>query len=96
MFKAGEAARRHARPIILDPVGQAPRHSGPPPRGKLLAELAPAIVRGNASEIRALAYDERSTRGVDSAHQAEDAAKAADELSTRYGSVVVDERRGWT
>jgi len=89
MFKAGEAARRNARPIILDPVGAGATTFRTATARKLLAELSPAIVRGNASEIRALAYDERSTRGVDSAHQPEDAAQAADALSARYGCVVV-------
>ena len=88
MFKAGEAARRNARPIILDPVGAGATTFRTATARKLLGELRPAIVRGNASEIRALAEDERSTRGVDSAYQAEDAAKAADALSTRYGCVV--------
>jgi hydroxyethylthiazole kinase len=88
MFKAGEAARRNARPMILDPVGAGATTFRTATARKLLAELAPAIVRGNASEIRALADDERSTRGVDSAYQSEDAAQAADALSTRYGCVV--------
>ena len=88
MFKAGEAARRNARPMILDPVGAGATTFRTATARKLLAELSPAIVRGNASEIRALAGDERSTRGVDSAHQSEDAAEAADALSTRYGCVV--------
>jgi len=89
MFKAGDAARRNARPIILDPVGAGATAFRTDAARKLLAELSPAIVRGNPSEIRALAYEERSTRGVDSAHQPEDAAKAADALSARYGCVVV-------
>jgi len=89
MFKAGEAAMRLARPIILDPVGAGATAFRTTTARKLLAELSPAIVRGNASEIRALAYDERSTRGVDSAHEPEDAAKAADALFARYGCVVV-------
>ena len=89
MFKAGEAARRNARPIILDPVGAGATTFRTATARKLLAELSPAIVRGNASEIRALADDERSTRGVDSAYQSEDAAQAADRLSARYGCVVV-------
>ena len=88
MFKAGEAARRNARPIILDPVGAGATTFRTATARKLLAELSPAIVRGNASEIRALEHDERSTRGVDSAHEPEDAAQAADRLSTRYGCVV--------
>jgi hypothetical protein len=70
MFKAGEAARRNARPIILDPVGAGATTFRTATARKLLAELSPAIVRGNASEIRALEYDELSTRGVDSAHAA--------------------------
>jgi hydroxyethylthiazole kinase len=89
MFKAGEAARRSARPIILDPVGAGATTFRTTTARKLLVELLPAIVRGNASEIRALADDERSTRGVDSAYESEDAAKAANALSTRYGCVVV-------
>ena len=89
MFKAGEAARRNARPIILDPVGAGATTFRTTTARNLLAELSPAIVRGNASEIRALLFDERSARGVDSAYESEDAAKAADELSTRHGCVVV-------
>ena len=88
MFKAGEAARRNARPIILDPVGAGATTFRTATARKLLAELSPAIVRGNASEIRALADDERSVRGVDSAYESEDAAQAADRLSARYGCVV--------
>ena len=88
MFKAGEAARRNARPIILDPVGAGATTFRTATARKLLAELSPAILRGNASEIRALADDERSTRGVDSAHQSEDAAAAADRLCALYGCVV--------
>jgi hydroxyethylthiazole kinase len=68
MFKAGGVARRNARPIILDPVGAGATTFRTETARSLLEELAPAIVRGNASEIRALAYDERGTRGVDSAH----------------------------
>jgi hydroxyethylthiazole kinase len=88
MFKAGHAARRNARPIVLDPVGVGATAFRTDTARKLLAGVLPAIVRGNASEIRALAYEERSTRGVDSAHASEDAAKAANEISTRYGCVV--------
>ncbi len=52
-------------------------------------KLSPAIVRGNASEILALVYNEQSTRGVDSAHGSEAAAAAAGELSARYNRVAV-------
>jgi hydroxyethylthiazole kinase len=89
MFKAGCVAKTNGRPIILDPVGAGATTFRTHTARRLLDELSPAIVRGNASEIRALVYDERSTRGVDSAHEPEDAAGAADALSARHHCVVV-------
>ncbi len=89
MFQAGAVARQHARPIVLDPVGAGATGFRTGTARRLLEELSPAIVRGNASEIRALVYDEQRTRGVDSAHPAEDAAGAADALAARYGCVAV-------
>jgi hydroxyethylthiazole kinase len=89
MFKAGGVACRNARPIVLDPVGAGATTFRTHTARALLQELSPAIVRGNASEILALVQDERSTRGVDSAHGSEDAAAAAAELSGRSRSVVV-------
>ena len=89
MFQAGGAARRRALPIVLDPVGAGATAFRTATARRLLDELTPAIVRGNASEIRALASDERATRGVDSAHAPEDAAVAAAALSGRTGGVVV-------
>jgi hydroxyethylthiazole kinase len=89
MFRAGGAARRHGRPVILDPVGAGATAFRTDTARELLAGLSPAIVRCNASEMRALVLDERGTRGVDSAHGSEDAAKAADVVATRYGCVAV-------
>lgn len=89
MFKAGGVAKANGRPIVLDPVGAGATTFRTYTARGLLDELSPAIVRGNASEIRALAYDERSTRGVDSVHEPEDAAGAAEALSTRHRCVVV-------
>ncbi len=89
MFKAGSAARRNKRPIVLDPVGAGATAFRTQTAHKLLDEFAPDIVRGNASEIRALAYEEQGTRGVDSSHGSEAAAEAAEALSSRLGSVVV-------
>jgi hydroxyethylthiazole kinase len=56
---------------------------------RLAEQIRPAIIRGNASEIRALASGERGTRGVDSAHASEDAVDAARALVSRYGCVAV-------
>jgi hydroxyethylthiazole kinase len=89
MFQAGAAARRLGRPIVLDPVGAGATAYRTETARKLLAALSPAIVRGNASEIRALVLDERGTRGVDSAHGTEAAGPAADALAARFGCVAV-------
>jgi hydroxyethylthiazole kinase len=89
MFRAGGVARRNGLPIILDPVGAGATTFRTATARRLLDELSPAIVRGNASEIRALSSGERATRGVDSAHAPEDAAAAAGALAARTRGAVV-------
>ena len=79
MIKAGRVACRNGCPIVLDPVGAAQR---------LLHEAPPAIIRGNASEIRALAGAERGTKGVDSTHGSEEALGAAQALAKDYRCAV--------
>jgi hydroxyethylthiazole kinase len=88
MAKAGLAARRRGIPVVLDPVGAGATSYRTEVALRLLAEVRPTIVRGNASEIRALALAERGTRGVDSAHGAEEAVDAGRALAERHGCVV--------
>lgn len=75
-------------PIVLDPVGAG----ATPYRNKVLQRLlsvaAPTIIRGNASEIMALAGLDIQTKGVDSTVQVTDSLGAAQQLSAKYGSVV--------
>ncbi len=89
MLLAGAAARRAGHPIVLDPVGAGATRFRTETAHRLLAELSPAIVRGNASEILALGSGEHSTKGVDSAHTAEQAAGAARAIAQSSGAVVV-------
>lgn len=85
---AAEAARRHGKPWALDPVGVGAtgfRRDN----GRRLAALGPSLVRGNASEILALAgIADSGGKGVDSADTVESAAEAADALARRLGCVV--------
>ncbi len=85
---AARAARKRGIPIVLDPVGAGATRFRTVTALDLLAAARPAIVRGNASEIRALATAEGETRGVDSRHGSEDALEAARGLAARYGAVV--------
>jgi hydroxyethylthiazole kinase len=88
MLLAGKAAARKGIPIVLDPVGAGATHLRSAAAQRLLGELPVTVVRGNASEILALAGGEQKTRGVDTAHTSADALEAAHLLASRHGAVV--------
>lgn len=83
------AAASAGRPWVLDPVAVAA--SGFRMNTCLsLLKLRPSVVRGNASEILALAAGSgnSSFKGVDSLHDSEDAQQAAKALACSSGAVV--------
>ncbi len=88
MFRAGRAARARGIPIVLDPVGAGATRLRTDTARRLLEELRPTIVRGNASEILVLAGGDFRARGVDSAHPVEMARAAAAEIARRFGVTV--------
>ncbi len=67
IFLSGKAARLHQIPIIFDPVGAAGSRLRKELSAKILEELQPDVIRGNLSEIKALAGIEIQTDGVDAA-----------------------------
>jgi len=88
MKLAMKKAAELGKPIILDPVGAG----ATPYRNNVLTELlsvaSPKIIRGNASEILALAGFGVKTKGVDSTANSTDSLEAAMALSDAYGCVV--------
>ncbi len=88
MIKAVHAAKDRNVPIILDPVGAGATRFRTETAHRLLKEAPPTIIRGNASEIRALYHAEGLTKGVDSRHGSEEALDASRILSQRYGCAV--------
>jgi hydroxyethylthiazole kinase len=88
MGKAVAKARARGKPWVLDPVGCG----ATPYRTAVAADLAaqaPAVIRGNASEILSLAGNlDAAGKGVDSTAAAEDAAAALSPLARRTGAVV--------
>ncbi|MCF0073378.1 hydroxyethylthiazole kinase [Dyadobacter sp. CY261] len=88
MKLAMKKAAQLGKPIILDPVGAG----ATPYRNSVLAELletaSPTIIRGNGSEILALAGASVQTKGVDSTADSTDSIGAARVLSKRFGAVV--------
>lgn len=87
MLEAAVAAHESATPWVLDPVGVGAL----PVRTALatrLVELCPSVIRGNASEIRALAGQGAGARGVDSVDDVDDAREAAVALARSANTVV--------
>ncbi|MDR1049495.1 MAG: hydroxyethylthiazole kinase [Deltaproteobacteria bacterium] len=88
MEAAAKAARDRGLPLVLDPVGAGASRRRLEAARKFLE--AATIVRGNASEILALAGDEGLQKGVDSSSAMSDEllAEAAAGLARARGVVV--------
>jgi hydroxyethylthiazole kinase len=88
MERAVLRANALGKPWVLDPVGCG----ATPYRTRTAAALAglrPTVIRGNASEILALAgATSGPTRGVDSSHEASEAFAAGSALARELGTVV--------
>ncbi|MDO4442630.1 MAG: hydroxyethylthiazole kinase [Slackia sp.] len=65
MKEAGAAAAQLGHPIVLDPVGAGASKLRTATACELLDTLPVSIVRGNMSEIKALAGNAAATQGVD-------------------------------
>ena len=87
MMQAALAAGTAGTPWVLDPVG-----IGSLPVRTALAQqllgLQPTVIRGNASEIVALAGLSGGRRGMDAIQRVDRPYEAASALATRYGGVV--------
>jgi hydroxyethylthiazole kinase len=89
MFAAGHAARARHLPIVLDPVGAGATRLRTETALRLLAEVKPTIIRGNASEILSLAMAGGATKGVDSTRGVEEARETAIAIAKDSGALVV-------
>lgn len=88
MIKAANKANQLQKPWILDPVGAGATAYRNSTLEQLLA-LKPTVIRGNASEILALAkHNITVTKGVDSTAQSNEAVSAAQYLNREFGSIV--------
>ena len=88
MVAAAAAAREVGTPWVLDPVAVGATTY----RRGIVAELmehAPTVIRGNASEILAIATAQAGGRGVDSVAASADAREGAEGLARDLSTVVV-------
>lgn len=94
MVAAAQMARMRSIPWVLDPVGVGATRFRNETVVRLMAEQ-PTIIRGNASEILAVASiagvaaSHARPTGVDSANTTEEAAAVAQSLAQHSGAVVV-------
>jgi hydroxyethylthiazole kinase len=88
MLLAGRAASKQGIPIVLDPVGAGATAYRTDTARQLGRDVMPAVIRGNASEIRAMAQADSVTRGVDSVHSSEASVDQARRVAGEYRCVV--------
>lgn len=96
MFLAGKKANALGHPVVLDPVGAGASKLRTETAKKLLSEVKFAAIRGNISEIKALALGGGTTKGVDAdvadavtEETMENVIGFAREFSGKTGAIVV-------
>ncbi len=88
MIRAAREANRLSKPWLFDPVGAGATPYRDEVSARIIA-LRPTVIRGNASEIMALASaNATATKGVDSTAASGEAVAAAKRLNREFGSVV--------
>ncbi len=95
MLMAGKKANELSHPVVLDPVGAGASTLRTNTAAQLLENIRFSVIRGNISEIKAIAQGSGTTKGVDAdvndAVTEESLGKAvsfAKELSKRTGAVI--------
>jgi len=90
MILAGRRMSGRGKPVILDPVGAGATSFRTEAVQKLLAEVRPVLLRGNASEIKSLSLESGNARirGVDALEQVEAVHESARRLASGNGMVV--------
>jgi hydroxyethylthiazole kinase len=88
MFIAAAQARKRGVPVVVDPVGAGATRYRTETARALIREAAPAVIRGNASEIMALLEEQARTKGVDSTASSESALEYGRTLALQHGTVV--------
>lgn len=83
MLLAGQSALEHNVPIVFDPVGLGATSYRNQTARRIFKQFTPSIIRGNASEIMALAAElfdtqqQIKTKGVDSTTASDNAIETA-------------------
>ena len=87
--KAGKAANKFNKPVILDPVGVFATKTRTDFTNKLLNEIKFDVVKGNVAEIKFIGGLDVRGQGVDSFDDGEDISEVVKKVSKKLGSIVV-------
>lgn len=89
MLLAATRSAELGKPYVFDPVGVGASKFRSETAKKIIETAPPSVIRGNASEIMALAQIANTTKGVDSTVDSEAAIEAAKSLSATLGNTIV-------
>lgn len=96
MMIAGKKANELHHPVVLDPVGVGASKLRTTTALRLLEEIDFAVIRGNSSEIKSLAFGQGNAKGVDAdladqitAENLEDAVYFVKQFAKQTGAIVV-------
>ena len=88
-MKAGKAANKYKKPVILDPVGVFATKARTELTNKLLNEVKFDVVKGNISEIKFIGGFDVMGKGVDSFDDGSDATDIVKRVAEKLECVVV-------
>ena len=88
-FAYAKNASAPIHPVIIDPVGCASSRFRREICRGLIEASRPVCIRGNAAEIKALATDQNTGRGVDEPDDLPEGAKYALLLAKKTGAIVI-------
>lgn len=88
-LKAGKAANKYNKPVILDPVGVFASKARSELVNKLLNEIKFSVVRGNISEIKYIGGFDVKGKGVDSFEDKSDNSEIVKSVAKKLECIVV-------
>ncbi|WP_080875502.1 hydroxyethylthiazole kinase [Oceanobacillus timonensis] len=88
MIAAGKAANQKGIPVVLDPVGVAATPFRQKAVARILKEVRPTVIKGNAGEIASLVDTEIQMRGVDSVGEG-NIDEIAEKAGKKFNTAIV-------
>ena len=89
MILSGKKAKSMGKPVVFDPVGVGASSYRTKIAEKIINQVMPDVIRGNASEIMVLAQLSTISKGVDSTSETSEAIQGAKILSKKLNCTIV-------